>query len=111
MFKKIKKIEQQVEKMKNRIATIENRINEIDIERYITKLSNKYNLELQIKTTASTNIPFLTKHYLEDGDNKIAQVSYLDVELAEYLKSVECIRDIEAYLYKKEFSCAKECEK
>ena len=101
MFKRIKKIENEIKDLKEEIKDLKDLIEKLyenlDNQR-IKELSKKYNIKIKIVDTLEIICSNFKKSYLLKINNKLIKSEINNKH--EYIQSNEFERDIKAFLYK-----------
>lgn len=92
MFKKIKKLENEINDSKKEINDLKEKLYEILDKQKINELSKKYK--------AKINVRYLYGRYFLEINNHTVVDTHCIIDCHEYIQSREFERDIKAFLYK-----------
>ena len=98
MFKRIKKLENEIKDSKIEIKDLKEKLYEILDKQKINELSKKYNIKIKIVETLEIICFNFKKSYLLKINNKLIKSEINNKH--EYIQSNEFERDIKAFLYK-----------
>lgn len=92
MFKRIKKLENEINDSKKEIKELKEKLYEILDKQKINELSKKYK--------AKINVRYLYGRYFLEINNHTVEDTHCIIDCHEYIQSREFERDIKAFLYK-----------
>nr|DAF86666.1 MAG TPA: cell division protein [Myoviridae sp. ctXho31] len=92
MFKRIKKLENEINDSKKEIKELKEKLYEILDKQKINELSKKYK--------AKINVRYLYGRYFLEINNHTVVDTHCIIDCHEYIQSREFERDIKAFLYK-----------
>ncbi len=92
MFKRIKKLENEIKDSKIEIKDLKEKLYEILDKQKINELSKKYK--------AKINVRYLYGRYFLEINNHTVEDTHCIIDCHEYIQSREFERDIKAFLYK-----------
>ena len=106
MFKRIKKLENEINDSKKEIKELKEKINDLkekinDLkEKLYENLDNQKINELSKKYKAKINVRYLYGRYFLEINNHTVEDTHCIIDCHEYIQSREFERDIKAFLYK-----------
>ena len=99
MFKRIKKLENEIKDSKKEIKELKEKINDLK-EKLYENLDNQKINELSKKYKAKINVRYLYGRYFLEINNHTVVDTHCIIDCHEYIQSREFERDIKAFLYK-----------
>lgn len=98
MFKRIKKLENEINDSKEEIKDLKEKINDLKEKLYEILDKQKIN-ELSKKYKAKINVRYLYGRYFLEINNHTVVDTHCIIDCHEYIQSNEFERDIKAFLY------------
>ncbi len=99
MFKKIKKLENEIKDSKKEIKDLKEKINDLK-EKLYENLDNQKINELSKEYKAKINVRYEYGRYFLEINNHTVVDTHCIIDCHEYIQSREFERDIKAFLYK-----------